>query len=592
MLPRDLGRPLEGRGVGELDVQDQIPLVFVGNEARGELTSKGGGQEREAPEDHEADDGLADQPPREVHVAAGGPREPPVEDAEEAAQRPCRLVARPQEQRREGRRQRQGVERGDHHRDRDGHGELLVEASLDAAHEADRDEHGGQDEGDAHHRRRDLRHGLQRGFPGREPFLDVVLDRLHHDDGVVHHEADGEDEAEEGQRVDGEAQEGEEGEGPDEGHRNGDQGDEGRAPVLEEQEDDQDDENHRLPEGARDLLHPLGDRQRGVEAHLVVEVAREALLELGHHVLDALRDREGVGSRRLEGGDEGRGPSVEAPRLVVREGPQLDARDVLESHDRPLGGDADHDGSELFGGDETPLGAHAVGELLARRRRLRAHASGGVDGVLLLQRAQEVGDRQAQLGQLVGLDPDPHRVLRQAEVHDLPDTRDAVQGVVDVDEGVVSEEEGVVGAVGRIDGHDHEGQAHGAAVREPELVHVGRKVGRGLGHAVLGVDLIDVDVALHVEGHRQRHRPVVGVRGLQVEGLVHAVHLLLEGRRHRLLDGDGVGAGVGRLDLDRRRDDGGELGDGKARHRHEAENDRDDGDHDGDDGPIDEESGH
>ena len=60
---------------------------------------------------------------------------------------------------------------------------------------------------------------FKRGVAGREPLLDVVLDGLHHHDGVVHDEADGEHEAEERQRVDGEAEQREDHERADQRHR-------------------------------------------------------------------------------------------------------------------------------------------------------------------------------------------------------------------------------------------------------------------------------------------------------------------------------------------------------------------------------------
>ena len=40
----------------------------------------------------------------------------------------------------------------------------------------------------------------------RQPVRDVALDVFHHDDGVVHHDADGQHQAEQRQRVDAEAQ--------------------------------------------------------------------------------------------------------------------------------------------------------------------------------------------------------------------------------------------------------------------------------------------------------------------------------------------------------------------------------------------------
>ena len=49
-------------------------------------------------------------------------------------------------------------------------------------------------------------HRLERGFLGRHAVLDVVHDRLDHDDRVIHDDADGEHEAEQGEHVDREAE--------------------------------------------------------------------------------------------------------------------------------------------------------------------------------------------------------------------------------------------------------------------------------------------------------------------------------------------------------------------------------------------------
>src|SRR5262249_33911858 len=63
---------------------------------------------------------------------------------------------------------------------------------------------------------------------GPKPRLDVVLHRLHHHDGVVDHETDGQHQAEERQRVNREAQEREHRKGADQGHRHRQQRDQGR----------------------------------------------------------------------------------------------------------------------------------------------------------------------------------------------------------------------------------------------------------------------------------------------------------------------------------------------------------------------------
>ena len=84
---------------------------------------------------------------------------------------------------------------------------------------------------------------LKVGVLRRHAFLDVVLDRLHDDDRVVHHEADRQHQAEQRQRVDGKAEQREEDERPDERDRHGQQRNQRRAPALQEDEDDDDDQH-------------------------------------------------------------------------------------------------------------------------------------------------------------------------------------------------------------------------------------------------------------------------------------------------------------------------------------------------------------
>ena len=107
------------------------------------------------------------------------------------------------------------------------------------------DEH----ERDADDRSGDFLHRLEGGFLGRKPMLDVMLDRFDDDDGVVDDQADGEHEAEERERVDGEAEQREKHERADQRNRHGQQRDQRRAPALQEDEDDEDDEQ-RAPRPA------------------------------------------------------------------------------------------------------------------------------------------------------------------------------------------------------------------------------------------------------------------------------------------------------------------------------------------------------
>ena len=112
---------------------------------------------------HQRQDALANERPGETDVDFRGAREDAIEPVEEACQQPAALPSGPQQQPGEGRAQREGVKGGEDHRDRDGHGELLVEPSGDARDERGRHKHRRENQGDADDRAGKLVHG----FSGR-----------------------------------------------------------------------------------------------------------------------------------------------------------------------------------------------------------------------------------------------------------------------------------------------------------------------------------------------------------------------------------------------------------------------------------------
>ena len=92
---------------------------------------------------------------------------------------------------------------------------------------------------------------------------EIALDILDDDDGVVDDDADGQHQPEQRQRVEGDADGGHDGESADQRHRNGDD----RmiaAPRLQKEDDDEDDEQHGLPQRLDDLVDRRLDELRGV----------------------------------------------------------------------------------------------------------------------------------------------------------------------------------------------------------------------------------------------------------------------------------------------------------------------------------------
>src|SRR4029079_14755263 len=115
------------------------------------------------------------------------------------------------------------------YRDRDR--KLLVQLSLDAAHEPDGYEHRREDQGDADHRARYGVHRTGGRLARRQSLFDVPLDRLNHDNRVIDNEADCEDKAEQRQRVDGKTEDWKYHERADQRDRDGYERDQGRTPI-------------------------------------------------------------------------------------------------------------------------------------------------------------------------------------------------------------------------------------------------------------------------------------------------------------------------------------------------------------------------
>ncbi len=116
------------------------------------------------------------------------------------------VVWRVHEQGAEGRRQGQRH----HHRNQDGagggEGELLEQPAHHAAHEQQRDKRGDQGKTDRHHGETDFPRALECRFDTAVAGFQVAVDVLHHDDGVIHHEAHGNHDGHQRQVVQAEAE--------------------------------------------------------------------------------------------------------------------------------------------------------------------------------------------------------------------------------------------------------------------------------------------------------------------------------------------------------------------------------------------------
>ena len=578
-----------GRGV---DQHEHDALVFLRQEGGGDAGEEVG----HAPDDHDVNEKIGEAAAEDVFdagfvVAVGG-----VEAAIEKAKDATRFLLMAlfdllKEGGAEGGSEDEGDHDGEEHGRDDGDGELAVDDAGRAGEEGHRDEDGGEDEGDADERTGDLRHGFARGLAGREAFLGHdALDVLDDDNGVIDEEADGEDHAEHGERVDGKASELENRESAEEDDGDGNGGDEGGAEILQEDEHDDEDEEDGLEEGLHDFLDGDPDERRGVVGIDGLEAAGEEGRELVDGVVNVLGGLEGVGSGGELDGEAGGGVAVELALKGVVFGAELDAGDVADADLRAVRIDLEEDGAELVGVLKARRADDGGVELLILGGGETSKFAGSELDVLGEDGGGQVAGREGKVVQLGGVHPDAHGVLgtEELEVADAGGAGDGVLhgggnevGDVDRRHGVVlgneaDDEEEVLGRLGDADAL---------------LLDFLREERGGKRELVLDLDLRDVGVGALRETQGDGHRTVlVALRG-EVEEVVDAAKLLLDDLDDGALDGFRGGAGIVDGDGDGRGRDGGILRDGERLDGEAAGQHQDDGDDPGENGAVDEELG-
>ena len=587
-LGQDGAGPRQGGGVGQGDVDEEIARVLAGDEAGGDLVEQPAGAGGGSGDDQHRHQGDAPQGGHKTGVTPAAP----VQQGEEPAQGAARGAGGPQQQAAEGRAQGQGDERGQGHRHRDGHRELEVELAGDAGQEGggheDRVQHqGGGDDGSG-----DLGHGpLGRLLGAQLLLVDEALGVLDHDDGVIDDDADGEDDREQGDGIDGQPRRQQHGEGADDRPGDGQDRHQGGAPVTEEGIGDQDDQPQGLEHGDDHVAQADAHEVGGVVIDVVFEIVGEALGELFQGGVDPVGRLQGVGAGGEIDAQHRRGHAIDPGIGIVVLRPEFDAGDIAQTHHGAVGIGADQDALELLRLGEAPLGLEGVGECAALIVGRGAQAAGGGLEVLAADGIRHLGLADAQGGHHLRIEPDAHGVVEGAELARVADPWQARQGVAQVDLHVVGEEEPVEGPLGRqqVDREQHVGGL--LAHRDPLLDHLDRQGRLGQGHAVLDIDGGDIRVGADGEGDIQPIAARVVAGRVHVQHVIDAVDLGLDGRGHSLGEDLGVGAGVEGLHRDLGRHDVRELGHRQDLDGDEAGDDDHQGDHHREARAVDEEGG-
>ncbi len=119
---------------------------------------------------------------------------------------------------------------------------------------------------------------------------------------------------------------------------------------------------------------------------------------------------------------------------------QLDTGDIFDAREASIGAGLDDDFAELLGIDEPPLGVDGVLKRgRARRERRAADNAGGDLHVLLLHRFDEIAGGEASRGQLLGIQPEAHRIIARAEDEDIADAGQAREFILDLEGGVIAQ---------------------------------------------------------------------------------------------------------------------------------------------------------
>src|SRR5262249_181583 len=108
--------------------------------------------------------------------------------------------------------------------------------TSDAADERARHEHGAQHQTDGDNRPRHFFHGLDGGGARFVAARNHAFDVLQHDDGVVHHNADGQHETKQRDVIEAEIHQSHDGEGADDRYGDVDHGQDHGSPILQEKQ--------------------------------------------------------------------------------------------------------------------------------------------------------------------------------------------------------------------------------------------------------------------------------------------------------------------------------------------------------------------
>src|SRR6202521_4625046 len=187
-------------------------------------------------------------------------------------------------------------------------------------------------------------------------------------------------------------------------HRNGDRRNDGRAPIQEEKEDHNYDNDHRFFKRSDHFFHGIADHCGRVESDYVLDAGWKRLRKLDERRLGSFVDLQRIGIRELLHTDaDGFVPTVQKVRVIAFRA-DFRAPNIFELHD-PLTRILDDDAFEFLRLREPSNYTQRHLKLLLGVGGRAAQLSSGYFGVLLLQSSDYVSGSKLSCSQLCRVEP-------------------------------------------------------------------------------------------------------------------------------------------------------------------------------------------
>ena len=440
---------------------------------------------------------------------------------------------------------------------------------MDATYQGGRNEYRQQYQHHPDNRPRDFAHRHFRYLPHIHlltfcfSLIQQTRDILHHHNGIIHHNGNGQYQAEQSQRIDGETQECHHRQGTYQRYGNGDARNQDRPPTLQEEEHHQHHEDSRLDEGLHHFVDGIVYHFRRVERHLIADALRKSFGQFRHPFLHAFRHIERIGTGKLIDGNTRRRFALQTGNHIVFLTSEFNPCHILQPENPSAILHPKNDFTELIGCSQATFHIQGILKSIVTRTTERLadipcrhlHILCLNSGIHLL--GTEVTDTHR-----LGVEPNTHRIVTGTHHIHRTHSRHTGQLVHQIQVGIVGEIQTIVNAIARQGEHHHDVRRF-LLHRHPLLLH---RLGEGVQshtHAVLHHHGRHIDVRSHLEGYGQRISTRCRRSGAHIHHSFHPVHLLFDGDTHGLCHGLRIRSRIDGIHLNRWWSDVGILLDGE-----------------------------